>query len=145
MRRLTFVAVALALLLGVPTLSGHGGEPRKADEKGVGLMKRKLASSQKVLEGLAMNDFELISKHADELVLISKEAEWKVMKTPQYEVQSNDFRRAADEMGRSAREKNLDGAALRYVELTLTCVKCHKYVREVRMTSLDGTPGVAGR
>jgi hypothetical protein len=139
MRKVTYALVVLALLLGIPTLSGHGQE--KADDKPPGLMQRKLIHSQKVLEGVALNDFDKIAKGAEELILISKQTEWKVMKTPQYEVHSNEFRRIADEMVKGAKDKNLDAAALKYVELTLTCVKCHKYVREVRMTSLDDEAG----
>ena len=30
-----------------------------------------------------------------------------------------------------AAEGNLDGAALKYVELTLSCVNCHKHVRSL--------------
>jgi hypothetical protein len=132
----TWVLVGLALLLGVPTLSGHGGEPKK-DDKLHDLMQKKLTASQKVLEGLALNDFKQIGKQADELIDVSKQAEWAVLKTPQYELHSNDFRRTAENLGKSARDKNIDGAALAYVELTLVCVKCHKYVRETRNTSGD--------
>jgi cytochrome c556 len=139
MRRVTFVALVLALLLGVPTLSGHGGEPKK-DDKLHELMQRKLAASQKVLEGIAVNDFDKIGKQADELIAVSKQAEWRVQKTPQFELHSNDFRRIADNLAQNAKDKNLDGAALNYVELTLTCVKCHKYIRERRDTAIDG-PG----
>ena len=32
--------------------------------------------------------------------------------------------------------ENLDACALSYVDMTLTCVKCHKYVRETRDTAL---------
>ena len=101
------------------------------------LMTKKLESSQKVLEGLAINDFDKIGKNADELIRISKAAEWRVLKTPQYEVHSNEFRRTAETLAKMADGKNLDGAALAYVELTLTCVKCHKHVREVRMARGD--------
>jgi hypothetical protein len=137
MRKIAFILVALALLVRVPTLSGHGDEPKKKDEKLHELMQKKLAAAQKVLEGIATNDFDKIGKQADELTAVSKEAEWRVIKTPQYELYSNDFRRTADDLAKSAKEKNIDGAALKYVELTLTCVKCHKYVRETRMTSTD--------
>jgi hypothetical protein len=132
MRRVTIVAVLLALL-ALPTLSGHGREPRK-DEKLNELMQRKLAASQKVLEGIALNDFDRIGKQADELIAVSKQTEWRVLKTPQFELYSNDFRRVADNLVKNAQDKNLDGAALNYVELTLTCVKCHKHVRETRHT-----------
>ena len=50
---------------------------------------------------------------------------------------SNDFRRSAAELVEKAKQKNLDGAALSYVDLTLACVKCHKYVRESRQSKLD--------
>jgi hypothetical protein len=137
MRRLAFALVALALLLGVPTLSGHGQEPKKKEDKVADLMHKKLEASQKVLEGLALNDFEKIGKQSDELLTISKRAEWKVLKTPKYELYSNEFQRTAEDLAKSAKKKNIDEAALNYVELTLTCVKCHKYVRETRDTSAD--------
>jgi len=136
MSRATRIAVGLVLLLGVATLSGHGGEPKK-DNVLHDLMQRKLAASQKVLEGIALNDFDKIGKEADELIAVSKQTEWRVLKTPQFELHSNDFRRIADNLAKNAKEKNLDGAALSYVELTLTCVKCHKHVRETRNTGAE--------
>jgi hypothetical protein len=33
---------------------------------------------------------------------------------------------------RQADKENLDGAALAYVQLTLSCVNCHKVVRDSR-------------
>jgi len=50
---------------------------------------------------------------------------------------SNEFRRNAASLVQKAKEKNLDGAALAYVDMTLTCVKCHKHMRETRRTRLD--------
>ena len=100
-------------------------------------MHQKLEHSQKILEAITLEDFDLIGKHADELIVLSKRLEWKVLKTPKYEVHSNDFRRAAEELIKNAKDKNLDAASLSYVELTLTCVRCHKHVREVRMARRD--------
>jgi hypothetical protein len=134
MKQVKWITAAV-LLVGLVTLAGHGQEPDK--DKVSGLMKRKLVSSQKVLEGLAVIDFKTIAQHAEELIAISKEAEWKVIKTPRYELFSNDFRRTADELVKYANEKNVDAAALSYVELTLTCVKCHKHVRESRWAKRD--------
>jgi len=132
MNRIKTILAAI-LLLALPLVNGHGDEPRKVPE----LMQRKLTASQKILEGVAIGDYKLIARHADELIQISKEAEWKVIKTAQYEVHSSDFRRTAEELIKNAKDKNLDAAALTYVDLTLGCVKCHKYVREVRMASRD--------
>jgi hypothetical protein len=133
MKRVLMLSVCAVILGGVPGPRGHGEEPKKV----AALMKRKLEQSQKVLEGVATGDFDKIGKHAEELILISKEAEWKVLKTPRYELYSDDFRRIAGGLVKNAKDKNLDAAALSYVELTLTCVKCHKHVREVRMVRAD--------
>ncbi len=142
MAKKRIVAVLCAVVVSLLALKSWGqDEPKNpgnaSDKELADLMKRKLTNAQKVLEGIALNDFDKISTHAEELILISKQAEWKVLKTPQYDMFSNDFRRSAAELVEKAKEKNLDGAALSYVDLTLTCVKCHKYVRESRQSKLD--------
>jgi hypothetical protein len=141
LRRLRIALTILALAFLVSPLSGDSGVPQKAqggDSKKVSeLMRKKLEHAQKVLEGIALNDFDRILNHADALMQLTKEIEWRAIKTPRYEVQSNEFRRAVENVQEKATQRNLDGVALGYVELTLSCVKCHKYVREVRMTRLD--------
>ena len=132
MKRASYLLTLLILLAGVPLVSGHSAEPKKVSD----IMKQKLKHAQAVLDGLATNDFTKISKSADELLLLMKEAEWKVLRTPDYGNYSNEFRRNLQGLRRGAKEKNLDACALSYVELTLTCVKCHKHVREVRMGEL---------
>jgi hypothetical protein len=124
-------ATLLALVLPVMNLQADNEKTLKA------LMKRKLEDSQKVLEGLAINNYDEVAKSAADLIQVSKDVEWRVIKTAQYEMFSNDFRRNAETLVRMAKAKNTDGIALAYVDLTLNCVKCHKYVREVRMARLD--------
>jgi hypothetical protein len=132
MKKLIVLVAAVLVALTCPG-SGPGEEQKDLKE----MMQRKLKFAQKVLEGVAIKDFDLIVTNADELVQVSKEAQWRVLKTPEYDRFSNDFRRNAELLIRQAKDRNLDGAALAYVDLTLNCVKCHKYVREVRMTRLD--------
>jgi hypothetical protein len=127
------ILLGSALLLSLWAASGHTA----AQDKVAKLMQRKLEQSQKVLEGVALQDFKKIEKHAEELIDISRQAEWRALKTPTYEMYSNAFRRIAAAMIENAQKKNLDAAALNYVELTLTCVRCHKHVRETRMARLD--------
>ena len=127
------LVLVAALLLGGLVSFGDASSPRP-QKKTAELMRAKLTHSQKLLEGVTMHDFKIIEKHAEELIDISKAAEWKVLKTPQYEMYSNDLRRIAGEMIENAKKKNGDAAALNYVDLTLTCVKCHKHVRDTRMT-----------
>jgi hypothetical protein len=120
---------------------GPAEPPQKPDRKVAEMMRKKLEHAQKVLEGVALGDFDVIGKNAKALRQISERAEWRVFPTPAYLLHSNEFQRAADRLAQDAADKNLDGAALSYVGLTLTCVKCHKYVREQRMT----WRGVGGR
>ena len=136
MKRGLFILTALTLLAGVSIFDGHGAEPKKVEE----LMREKLKHSQKVLEGVAVKDFKGIIKHSEELLLIVNEVEWKVLKTREYDNYSNEYRRNLQGLIKNAKDENLDACALSYVETTLTCVKCHKHVREVRMTALPRKP-----
>ena len=133
MKRIALAVVGLALLVSPWAASNRTA----AQDKVARLMDQKLKHSQELLAGLAVNNFKKIQKNADDLIELSRQAEWRAFKTPQYEVYSNDFRRVAAEMRENAKKKNLDGAALNYVDMTLTCVKCHKYVRELRMARMD--------
>ncbi len=98
-------------------------------------MRMKLDHAQRVLEGVALEDFSLVAKHSQEISLLSQAASWRVLQTPEYLQHSAEFRRTADELTKAAQERNLDGAALKYVELTMKCVNCHKYVRGVRVAA----------
>lgn len=96
------------------------------------LMINKLTNAQKLLEGIAMAKFDKIEKHAAELIQISKTAEWLAYKTPRYEMFSNEFQRAAETIITKAKAKNMDGVTLAYFDLTMSCVRCHSYIREIR-------------
>jgi len=130
-----WLGLVLALLAGsallLPVSAGGGKKSEVAK-----IMAQKLKASQILLEGLALGDFDKIGNNAEKLIQLSKTEEWMVLKTPRYEVHSNEFRRAAEAIVQKAKAKNLDGVAYAYVDLTMTCVRCHQYVREVRDASL---------
>lgn len=99
-------------------------------------MRAKLDHSQKILEGLTTDDLAAVAKHSQELSLLSHASNWQVLQTEDYMQHSREFRRAADTLTKAARDKNLDGATLAYVSMTMSCVNCHKYVRGVRMANV---------
>ena len=101
------------------------------------LMINKLTNAQKLLEGIAMGQFDKIEKHANELIQISKTAEWLANKKPRYEQFSNEFARAAETIITKAKAKNIDGVTLAYFDLTMSCVRCHQHMREVRDARLS--------
>jgi hypothetical protein len=135
----------------LPCLVLMGGFlPLESQEKQADPLKRlmlvKLKSSQLLLEGLAIADFAKISNSAEELIRISKQEEWHVLRTPKFQLFTNEFQRAAGDVAQKARDKNIDGVTLSFFELTMSCVRCHKYVREVRDARLDlRTPPVVVR
>jgi hypothetical protein len=93
------------------------------------IMQRKLDHAHSILEALIMEDFETLEDSAGALRALSEEAAWFVRETPEYTERSTSFRRAVSEIERSAKEKNLDRAALGYVDMTLQCVRCHEFLR----------------
>ena len=117
------------------------GSPRAAEQDKPGdvkvFMRAKLLHSKNVLEGLATENYELIAKDSQQLTLLSLDAGWRVLQTPEYERLSLGFRKSSQTLTDVARKKNLDGATLAFVDLTLKCVECHKYVRSVEMARLN--------
>jgi hypothetical protein len=94
-------------------------------------MRGKLELSQKTLEGIVLEDFDQIFRSAEGLRIMSRNAHWHMYHTPEYVDYSTEFQRIAVELALMAEKKNLDGAAVKYVELTLNCVNCHKHVRTI--------------
>ena len=77
----------------------------------------------------------MIAKNSQQLALMAQDANWRVFQTPEYRHHSADFQRIADSLTKAGKDRNGDAAALAYVQLTMSCVNCHKYVRGVRMAS----------
>ncbi len=86
---------------------------------------------------MTVNDFDLIAKNAAELRRLSEAAQWKVSPNIRYVQYSNEFQRLTEELETDARAENIDGATLNYVNLTLNCVNCHKFVRGLKITQAD--------
>lgn len=132
-----FIGPLAVVLAGI--LCGMTGTASAQDANKVGdFMRAKLLHSQKVLDGLVRADFDMIAKHAQEMSLLSQASTWQVLQTPEYNERSKEFRRSVDALTEAAKKKNLDGAALAYVEVTMKCVTCHKYVRHVKMAKNEG-------
>ncbi|MBC7852875.1 MAG: hypothetical protein IAF94_05525 [Pirellulaceae bacterium] len=114
--------------------------PVQAQDNIAEFMKAKLQHSQQLLKGLATEDFDLIAKNSQAISLLCEDEQWMVMKTPEYVERSTEFRRSADAVTEAAKKKNLEAAALGYVDMTLKCVNCHKYLRRERMARVEEFP-----
>jgi hypothetical protein len=119
------------LAMAVTFLAARGQEARQHTR--ADFMRMKLEYSKLVLEGLTLENYATIIKNAQALKKLSEAAEWEVPTIPnagEYVVFTTEFQRLADELVKKAREKNMDGATLAYLRLTMNCVNCHKYVRQ---------------
>jgi cytochrome c556 len=93
-------------------------------------MRAKLVHSEKTLEGLATEDYALIAKHSQAMSLLCQDEKWSVVRTMEYDKRSEEFRRSVDAITAAAREKDLDAATLAYLDATMKCISCHKYIRK---------------
>jgi len=104
------------------------GEEKKADA----WMKAKQKATQEVLAGLTEGDFDKIRTNAQAMNFLGYLEKWAKPDTPGYKEQVSYFDFANRELIRQAKAKNIEGATLAYTQLTISCVQCHKIVRDAK-------------
>ena len=95
------------------------------------LMRAKVASSHKIMEGLVARDFNEIRTGAEELKRICRATEWEAHADPHYAFHRAELCRQADKLIAAADQSNLEGAAFNYVNALTTCINCHDHCRDV--------------
>jgi hypothetical protein len=127
--------ITLAMLSLLPATFGvhpsRGGDDPAKEKQASVWMKQKLVASQYILGGLTKADFDAIRLNAESMVFVGYLEKWVRADTPGYQNMMRDFEYANKLLIHASREKNLDSATLGYVQLTLSCVNCHKVVRDV--------------
>ena len=131
--KLLLFVLVLFIAAGLSVALAQSKRNRAAKE----FMREKLELTQGVLEGLAVEDYDLIIVKGAKISAMTKEMDWRIFENPNYEQQSATFRRHVDSLVKAAREKNLDAATLAYVRVTMSCVDCHKLVRGKLVASGD--------
>jgi hypothetical protein len=132
----TLTAALFALLWSRGSGDDGPGDDEPSDEVRA-LMRQKLEHAQKILEGSTSEDYGLVQKHAAQLRELTGEKEWKVLPTVEYNQLSMEFLRAAESLEAAAKDKDQDAVDLAYLNLTIKCMYCHKYVRTTREARLD--------
>ncbi len=117
------------------TVLAWGQQSTRISEVGreelAGLMRAKLSSSQRVVEGLMAGDFDLIRKGGDDLIKICDAEGWRTHEDQVYAHYRSDLRRSALKLIKQADDRSLDGAAYTYMHSMTTCISCHEYCRNV--------------
>lgn len=127
MKTIAWAGVVAAIVLSVTAGPAHGADE---EEKMSFWMKKKLEYTQGILVGLTSEDYAAISKNARSMNALGYFEKWVRAGSNEYRSQLKIFQNANEQLIRMADEENLDGAALAYVQLTLSCVNCHKVVRD---------------
>lgn len=123
--RITLLAAAVVMIASVTVTVAQSKRNRAAKE----FMRDKLELAQRVLEGIATEDYDIIIAKGGRLSAMTKEADWRLFENPDYDQQSLMFRRHVDALVKAAKKKDSDAATLAYVRMTMSCVDCHKLVR----------------
>jgi len=92
------------------------------------LMKAKAGYAHRLLDAVVLGELETARDQAFRLKAVAATADWSVMDTPEYVRESETFIRATDRLLQSAASKNPEAVALAYMDVTLSCVHCHRYV-----------------
>ena len=100
-------------------------------------MAQKLKHSQDLIAALAVEDFDRIADNARSLRKLDLETLWKVSPNLNYVKYSAELAVIADELARCAKDRDLNGATLAYVRMTINCVDCHKFVRDNRILDIS--------
>lgn len=142
-RRIVFCVAAAAIVIPVSSycLSVCESQDRAADKKPAikvdqaisTFMRKKLEMSNQVLEGIVTEDAALIRKGAEALGEMSKAEKWMVSNDVMYRQSNGEFQRSVEKLVEAAKKENFDQAALNWIDTTMKCIECHKFVRGTRL------------
>lgn len=104
-------------------------------------MRKKLTASNQVLEGLVTDDMARVDEAAERLLRMSHAERWRASNDMMYMHHSRQFRRSVEKMQNKAKQKSIDGAALAWIDVTMSCIRCHEWVRDSMLVDLSFDTG----
>lgn len=133
--------IALSLVSGVSIPSRH--LPQVAENSIVAcseecsddisrrdFMRLKLMYSQNVFEGLTTDDFEQIEAAVKNLQQVTEGEKWLDYKDEKYQQHTAAFKKSTLDLLEAAKTKNIDATTLRFHQMSIRCIDCHKHVRK---------------
>ena len=132
------------MILGVTGLLSTGGadaptsvvaSPVRQEPDRRDFMLQKLKIVNRVVEGIATDDFELVSKSSFALARLTESAAWLSNRDPFYRHYSQHFEHAIDGLARAADARSPEKVTFAYTHLMISCTACHQHVRNVARLS----------
>jgi hypothetical protein len=127
MWRLLIASCSSVLILSLASSSGS-----QENEPVMKVMALKLDYAQKVLKSIVTAEFDELEDLSFRLVVLTGTEDWKVIRTEEYNRHTADFVSAVEALRKARDHKDIDESTKAYIEMTLSCVQCHKYVHEYR-------------
>lgn len=127
------LAIVVAGLSWMAWTADARDKPKKKNDALSQKMRLKLDASTKVLEGLTVEDADLIREGANEMSEQSQAEFWYVLTDSDYRDFTRDFRSSMRRLKAAAEKENFDAAALEWIAATKCCLDCHKHVRSAKV------------
>lgn len=125
----------IAFVLAVSIIAQKPSPQRVAMQT---FMRQKLVYSQGVLEGIALEKFELVSRNALLMRKMSQTNSWASMNNVEYMSHMTNYQKNLDAVWKAATDQNLQAATEAYTKVVANCVDCHRVVRvEQRLKALQ--------
>lgn len=134
MRSGTVIVSVATLVMAIGAMSSRGEAQKDISTKET--MRLKLHYAQRVLEGIATENYAVLEDSAARLKNLSGQAGWKVKASPEYERLTAEFARNTGALIKASKARNIDAATVAYFQLTVSCTTCHGYLRGERGVGL---------
>lgn len=100
------------------------------------VMRAKLDHAQRILEAVVTSNWQQLDRESRELVRVTQDPAWTVLKMPEYGRYSAAFLRATDDLIEAAKLRDLEAASLGFISLSTSCVSCHRYIARARIATV---------
>jgi hypothetical protein len=116
----------VVVLLTLPTMADQTPQLSR-------VMRQKLAHSQAILGAVVTSDWTVLDRESRALAKATQDPAWIVLTAPEYLRYSDGFMNALHRLILASANKDLDAAAEAQIELTTSCVQCHRYLTRRRI------------
>jgi len=92
-------------------------------------MRQKLGYSEKIVEGITLENYSLVISNAAQLRIMTQSNAWMEVKHPVYLEKTDHFQADVTTMLDAARATNTPALLQAYTQVTADCVDCHQTFR----------------
>lgn len=92
-------------------------------------MRTKLMFSQNIFEGLTTGNFKLINAGIREVEGVTDAEQWVQIEDERYRKLTEEFKTSVKRLKAAAKTGNIEATALRYYQMSTSCIDCHSHIR----------------